>query len=562
MKKRIIKIMKGLSAFVLVFILCIENFAAVVSDNDGSAFITKAEFDSLKNNFQTQIDQYNTSIDAKIDGAIAAYLAGIKTTSTEASKILVDNYDDIMWVRNYDVYGRWKKWTSRTEMTSDMTNKWFTPSLTEKRHTFRNVDFQFYSNWSQAWTQITTYLMFRPSEARNGLGIAPTTGWAQADFAGIPVMILRAIKDSEGTYYIQKPFNIYTMGVYAMGTDHRAGVTTGRDAYAWSYGPWLLTGIEVLTKQTGDFLRFKVYADEYHTSGTKRGEGTFIDSLSASNFPFPCAWCDDDHNGGPGRDKFDTQTNPLGTGWSMYSYFAAGVTWHNLSNLSSQSDFLRRMMFGQTNSQQANVGYSTKEGGERQEYDFSKSSSSGTFTGKITGALVQNKWYATGFPSGIVGLDVDATIEVPHWPTEYIRDLSSGRFKYNNKGLKYGEGIPLRVDNQIDGYLQITFDSSVEGILDGAKHSNQNLKIDMRKENFLSTTSNWAQGYKGLVNPDSTSEPLANLANYQYTTTDGKIKLTVPMKRDESLWIRIAPWTADKGYCAKWSNLNMTINAN
>ena len=51
---------------------------AVVSDNDGSAFITKAEFDSLKNNFQAQIDQYNTSIDSKIDGAIASYLAGIK----------------------------------------------------------------------------------------------------------------------------------------------------------------------------------------------------------------------------------------------------------------------------------------------------------------------------------------------------------------------------------------------------------------------------------------------------------------------------------------------------
>ena len=50
---------------------------AIVGDNDGSAFITKAEFDSLKNNFQSQIDQYNTSIDSKIDGAIAAYLAGI-----------------------------------------------------------------------------------------------------------------------------------------------------------------------------------------------------------------------------------------------------------------------------------------------------------------------------------------------------------------------------------------------------------------------------------------------------------------------------------------------------
>ena len=67
--------------------MSIESFGAVVSDNDGSAFITKAEFDSLKNNFQSQINQYNTSIDAKIDGAIASYLSGIKLQKTYEFKL-------------------------------------------------------------------------------------------------------------------------------------------------------------------------------------------------------------------------------------------------------------------------------------------------------------------------------------------------------------------------------------------------------------------------------------------------------------------------------------------
>ena len=58
-----------------MYVNCI---ASVVSDNDGTAFISKAEFDSLKNNFQSQIDQYNTSIDSKIEVAIASYLAGIQ----------------------------------------------------------------------------------------------------------------------------------------------------------------------------------------------------------------------------------------------------------------------------------------------------------------------------------------------------------------------------------------------------------------------------------------------------------------------------------------------------
>ena len=57
--------------------MSINSFAAIVSDNDGSAFVTKAEFELLKKNFSNQITNYNTSIDGKIDGAIASYLAGI-----------------------------------------------------------------------------------------------------------------------------------------------------------------------------------------------------------------------------------------------------------------------------------------------------------------------------------------------------------------------------------------------------------------------------------------------------------------------------------------------------
>lgn len=84
--------MKRMVALFLVLLLSINSFAAVVSDNDGSAFITKAEFDSLKNDFQSQIDQYNTSIDAKIDGAIASYLAGINISKTETKNLLTYNW--------------------------------------------------------------------------------------------------------------------------------------------------------------------------------------------------------------------------------------------------------------------------------------------------------------------------------------------------------------------------------------------------------------------------------------------------------------------------------------
>ena len=82
--------MKRFTALFLVVLLSCESFAAVVGDNDGPSFITKAEFDSLKNTFQTQIDRYNSSIDNKIDGAIAGYLSGVKVAKKEELKSLIN----------------------------------------------------------------------------------------------------------------------------------------------------------------------------------------------------------------------------------------------------------------------------------------------------------------------------------------------------------------------------------------------------------------------------------------------------------------------------------------
>ena len=60
---RIIK--RFLALFLVVFLSC-EGFAAVVSDNDGSAFITKAEFEDLKKAFNDQINNYNLILIEKL----------------------------------------------------------------------------------------------------------------------------------------------------------------------------------------------------------------------------------------------------------------------------------------------------------------------------------------------------------------------------------------------------------------------------------------------------------------------------------------------------------------
>ena len=69
--------LKRLVALFLFVLLSCESFASVISDSDGGAFVSKQEFEDLKAAFAKQIDDYNESIDRKIDGSIANYLAGI-----------------------------------------------------------------------------------------------------------------------------------------------------------------------------------------------------------------------------------------------------------------------------------------------------------------------------------------------------------------------------------------------------------------------------------------------------------------------------------------------------
>lgn len=93
MNKSTRKIKSAIATF-LVVLISIESFGAIVSDNDGSAFITKVEFDSLKNTFQSQLDDYNTKIDAKLDEAISSYLAGVAVKAKRDLVSIINNIND------------------------------------------------------------------------------------------------------------------------------------------------------------------------------------------------------------------------------------------------------------------------------------------------------------------------------------------------------------------------------------------------------------------------------------------------------------------------------------
>ena len=93
-----IKILKRISTMlIIIFLLLMETlnlYASIVSDSDGSSFVTKAEFENLKDNFASQVKNYSDSIDKKIDGAIASYLAGIKTERKVVLDSLLNKIND------------------------------------------------------------------------------------------------------------------------------------------------------------------------------------------------------------------------------------------------------------------------------------------------------------------------------------------------------------------------------------------------------------------------------------------------------------------------------------
>jgi hypothetical protein len=98
-----IRILKKLITLFIIFAININVCAAIISDNDGSAFITKAEFDSLKNNFQNQLNEYYSNIDAKIDEAISNYLTGLVITTKYDLHSYINNFkDDLRTFCRYD----------------------------------------------------------------------------------------------------------------------------------------------------------------------------------------------------------------------------------------------------------------------------------------------------------------------------------------------------------------------------------------------------------------------------------------------------------------------------
>ncbi len=563
------RIVKRLLALFLVVLMSIESFGAVVSDNDGSAFITKAEFDSLKNDFQSQIDQYNTSIDSKIDGAIASYLSGISLEKKSSKPILVSNYNQMRWINKFKVYGKYKRWTSLDNYTS-YSDIWFTPQLCERRANLRVGRFNIFDTLdlgiglASLFAEATIQMMSGGLMMQRGAYVG-ASGYAQT----APVFAIELKKKNE-TWVINedRPFrNHFCFAYQAYGQIRTPERVEGEmRGYQFASAPiYFVTDSEPMQVETPDnneIFKYLVYLSNGTYHPVTHGNVTkFRMIMTTNNAYFPISYAEQDPYSDCGFNASTKAVAPE-AGWNQGHEDAidAGVTWHRLIN-TNQNTLMKYMMFGTNDDIRANLTMPLGGMAEGRYFDVSTSNGSSILNANIVTVNIDNFKQSRAGGSDYLqrktGLSIPMTLNIPDWPQDKISNIANGQFEFNGNYLKVGQGLPLVTDIDKSGYLQITFDYDVKYILD-EQSKNKQILISIKKDDFNTDNNKYCSGYLDLVNPNATTKTVYTLKDKTFENTDGKVKLTIPVEKDDNLWLRVAPQNNTGGYYATINNLNIT----
>ena len=554
--------------------MSINTFAAVVGDNDGAAFITQAEFDSLKNDFQTQINRYNSSVDNKIDGAISNYLAGVTVAKKREVKNLVENYSDIKWIDTLKFYGSYRKFVDNLFSHSSAEHDvWYEPSLNEKRHNVRALDFMIWLLWEGAYGFGGGQILGEQDGWENGL-----CSWSR-----VPVIYVEVRKGDDGNWFLDSTnplrFNSYITKEFWTNPTFppRTSIQPEQTFWGATLEGFHPTNLAVFTPGDDEIFKYRIYWDAVTNPAIHR----YLDwQIKKKDAHFPTAWRPDRMDGLPNMnghaaidDAYDldySMDDPHKSTWSAAQYVRTGCTFQLIDDLTldQQLQAFRYTMLGKDTNKEVNIGYWDGSKSEGDFYDFNKSESYGKLRLKITGINMVSfrNVDPNASPDGVQLLPspIFATLQVPHWPTASLSQLSSGLFKYQQSYLKLGQGLPLILDSTEAGVIQVTFDCKVKKILTDADYTNKKITLDVRKSDFLqkiTEKTGYVNGGQGLYENVDAIADIKTLHNLDINTTDGKVQLTIPVEKDESIWLRLSPTDAAStdGIYATIENLKTTF---
>ena len=562
-------------ALCLVFALMfsINIFAAAVSDNDGSAFITKAEFDSLKNDFQQQLDLYNTSIDNKVDDAIASYISGIKIERNKDIEPYISNYGDIRWMHGPYMYFTNRRFTeySTTAGRYVDTTAWQIINP-ENRRGYVSDGYLWFHDYltmhSSSFTMAGVTFMLHPHDVPWGWGChdgrttasrgpsifvamkKEATNWALYASDG-------GLQSEQGhiSYLYTRPHKVYGM-TYPNSNDPFGGVndtTWLQDYYSDTMS------IQQNASTTGEIANYTIQNIKYGNTTTQNEDGTiqsiilqkwnpsFIQTRSIN------LWANGD-DGYPLKVACGAESY-CGDYWSRVG---DGKTqdnrWQTQTQFECDMDNLIYGVWGTDVSGDTNVAPPIAHA----DFDYIDLSESPNYVEvpfkiKSLGLSVQHDIlnYSNNelghFQSSSLTPAGDLTLKVPLFYRVKWADMYSGEFKYKGNSLCKSDGYPVIVNAQNKGNvkLKITYeekastDTSVISLTPDHK-----IKTYFKNKPFTDSSSEYIKGY---TNVDGTGT-LVNLNGTEWTTK--QITVNIPVEKGGSVWMRIDPLTSDGIYCS------------
>ena len=591
------RIVKRTLALFLVVLMSINTLGALVSDNDGSAFITKAEFDSLKSDFQNQIDQYNTSIDSKIDGAIASYLSGITVAKETVLNPQVSNYDEMWWIQQFLVKGINRHWTNRTTYTTDSTAIWQTWKADKRRNTRAN-QIQF-SGCFGYWGPVTWLFDLRYQGNDDGWSyghqLSQKDNESNLNYIDycVPVTYIR-LQDKDDDLYLNNgdtyrhlcyEVTIENLASWGFGYDGIETELNGASKALWEVegsvfcvGNDPVNSFKVLTPDADDFCKFEVLTDTGNVR-TAANRVKWTMPLKKKNvvatYPHQTWFLGETNTGWLNniikvwKEQSETGGGPYQIDYQNPALFTTGVNLFQMTSAhaTATKKYVNRMMYGfdqatedkedRTNVYRLNNyvrhGIQTKQ---IETFSDFKSTTWKVNSLSVVPKPTQQPW--TGDSSRILyPTNKMLTLQLPLLENVKIKQIRNTRFKYNKNttSLRLGDGMPLVLDCPGRGTVEIEFKYTVNRIID-AVGSNKKITLDIKKANFFDTVNtNNADFYDGKVNGTS-----MKLKGAEVDASDGKVKIELEgVNKENNIWMRLAPKCNDGGYYVTISDLKMKL---
>ena len=569
MRKGLI-LFKRLVALFLVLLFSINTFAALVGDNDGAAFITKAEFDSMKNDFQSQLDKYNSSIDNKVDGAIAAYLSGIKVAKQLKLKPLVERYKDIYWLHDFSLYSIKKTWNSWSSY-SDSSAGNYTPDYTNR------LGYSFYMNDRGAriiyhhhnlWGGFE--LPFRMAFASDNTG-ATRNSARQAGDNGCHILALKV--DENSVIETSNPLVQHNRVFYYWDRfGHDVWGSGNSDAFGSLFSVrisdnptwgWKFT-VEPMTPDANSYLKMKFHL-QWKQSGTTWKDRWNVVNFTSNDtevFPtLPTAY---------GTQDSWVESSTLVT-FPMYDYKAPSE-----AQAAADQEKVVNMMIGTSTNCKLVILWNLKTGGRTGQnpmvgpaewyggddinptvgtgYMFpdwsrwDKKTVSATFDLPEYVALIAKPnsnttpggWIFNQWPTGLYDSSKStANISIPVTTTFYIKDyVKSPTAVYKNRNLNITAGIPIAEDVSDNGKLKVVIKAIKKyDDVTKAELTDANAKIRFKKSNFTNTTTDYCTGTEDTETSASKTFNGSTNINIKDKT------FYIDVKKDDTVWMNIDPIT-------------------